>query len=250
MSKKRKETGRKAGFAQTLLIACIGAVIGGGGKAVVGLYQDHIKTFQREGESWFMAYSPLLLIVFAVAACILCTVFVLSMRKACMHWEDKDEEEAEKMEKRQQRYQTFLGIFIAADAVLSGIVIASLRGRIGDKFALTAIGFFLISGIWILFSWDKLIKYEKQINPEKRGNIFSWNFNKEWLASCDEREKLKLFQAAYYTHLSMQILYLVIFCVLILLSGIIRVGVLPFVILGAVWLFQLLSYQYQYEHKK
>lgn len=167
-----------------------------------------------------------------------------------MHWEDKDEEEAEKMEKRQQRYQTFLGIFIAADAVLSGIVIASLRGRIGDKFALTAIGFFLISGIWILFSWDKLIKYEKQINPEKRGNIFSWNFNKEWLASCDEREKLKLFQAAYYTHLSMQILYLVIFCVLILLSGIIRVGVLPFVILGAVWLFQLLSYQYQYEHKK
>lgn len=249
MSKKRKETGRKMGIVQTLLVACIGAAIGGGGKMAAGMHEDSLRTFLDRSEGWFMDHSSWLLLLSSAAICILCTVFVLRMRKACSRCEEEDEVEAERIEKMQQRYQSFMGLFIAVEAILSGVVIASLGGSQGDSFTLAAIGTFFLSAVWILISWDRLVKYEKQMNPEKKGNIFSWNFNKEWLQSCDEREKLKLFRAAYYTHLSMQILYLVIFCVLILLSGIVKVGVLPFVILGAVWMFQLLSYQYQYEHK-
>lgn len=72
----------------------------------------------------------------------------------------------------------------------------------------------------------------------------------EWLESCDEREKLRLFQAAYYTQLRTQFVYLAVFIGLLLVSNAVEIGIVPFLILMVIWVSQSLIYCYEYEKKR
>lgn len=73
-------------------------------------------------------------------------------------------------------------------------------------------------------------------DPKKKGDPASLSFNKKWLASCDETEKLVIYQAAYKGFSGMQILLLIG----IVLAGIgkfsFNTGNFPILLLGAVWI--------------
>jgi len=56
---------------------------------------------------------------------------------------------------------------------------------------------FIVTYIWI-FVIDKLtIDLEKSLNPEMRGDIFEFDFIKQWEASCDEAQKSMIYKAGY-----------------------------------------------------
>ena len=42
-----------------------------------------------------------------------------------------------------------------------------------------------------------VVNFYKEHNPEKQGSVYQMNFNKVWLKSCDEAEKLHIYQAGY-----------------------------------------------------
>ncbi len=56
---------------------------------------------------------------------------------------------------------------------------------------------FILGYVWILWVTNGVVKLEQQLNPEKRGNVFDTRFQKEWLESCDEAEKLRTYQVGY-----------------------------------------------------
>ena len=97
---------------------------------------------------------------------------------------------------------------------------------------------------------DRIVNYMKKLNPDKKGNIFSWNYDKECLASCDEREKVQVFHAGYEVYLKSQYLYLALFVALILLSTILDLGLAPFLLLLIIWCSQTLIYAYYCRHYK
>lgn len=50
----------------------------------------------------------------------------------------------------------------------------------------------------------KMIQNIKVLYPEKRGDVYSLRFQKDWLDSMDEREKLTTYRASYYAYRAVQ----------------------------------------------
>lgn len=253
MSKKRKkETGRVQGIIQMVLLMLLGAFIGGAGSAICFIFKDDIANILREAENITGNYSDWALLFLSLVLFILAPLLTFIVAKKMKRWDEDSEEETEQLERSIQRYQSTLSVFMIAEMCISGISIGNLHteARTAAMFSVTAVLIYAVMVFWNLFFIGKLIKYDKKINPEKRGNFFSWNFNKEWLASCDEREKLRMFQAAYYTRLKTQFVYLAVFIGLLILSNAVEVGVVPFLILMVIWVSQSLIYWYEYEKKR
>lgn len=253
MSKKRKkETGRVQGIIQMVLLMLLGAFIGGAGSAICFIFKEDIANILREAENITENYSDWALLFLSLVLFILAPLLTFIVAKKMKRWDEDSEEETEQLERSIQRYQSTLSVFMIAEMCISGISIGNLHteARTAAMFSVTAVLIYAVMVFWNLFFIGKLIKYDKKINPEKRGNFFSWNFNKEWLASCDEREKLRMFQAAYYTQLKTQFVYLAVFIGLLILSNAVEVGVVPFLILMVIWVSQSLIYWYEYEKKR
>lgn len=240
----RKETGRKKGFLQMAIIAGIGAFIGGGGSILTMCFQEAIEDFLKTAGGMLQTYIGTVLCLLSVCAMILGSILVRKLRNRYEKWDGEDEVYAEKLEKSFCRYQTILTFLLILNVCLSGIIVPHIAPG-----TLPATMVYVVSIFWGLFCIDKIVRYDKKMNPEKRGNYLSWSFNKEWLASCDEREKERLFQAAYHTCETSQFIYLGIWIALNLLSAVKDVGVMPFLILAVIWCSQILLNLYYYEHK-
>lgn len=246
---KRKETGRKMGLLQIGVSGLIGAVIGGGGSWALLYNQSLVKEFAREAEEGIFRYAPAALTVLSAAACILGAFFVVTAGRKYRKWDQEDSEQAEKLDREYDRNSFFMSLLYILGVILSGIIIEGMNRSGEYEESMFSLLFFLASFFWILGCMDRIVKYQKKLNPEKKGNFLSWAFRKQWLASCDEREKEKIYKAAYKSYTIQQYVYPVIFIALILLSTILKVGILPFIVLGVIWVSLLISYLYEYQKK-
>lgn len=206
---KIKETGRKAGFLQTGLMMLIGAVIGGGGSMLFFLFGKSLQKSLKELAFSIFRFSSAALITLSVCSCLISMYLVLRARKKYRQWDGEEEEQAEQIAKSYELYQAVMSFLGILGICLSGIVISDMHRNysMANNSALLC---YAAAEIWILLSMDRMVKYRKKLNPEKKGNIFSWNYDKEWLASCDEREWMQVFRAGYAVYEKSNILYLII----------------------------------------
>lgn len=242
---KMKETGRKAGFLQTGLMMLIGAIIGGGGSMLFFLYGEPLRESLKRLAFSIFRFSSIALIILSICSCLISTFLVLKARKKHKQWDGEEEEQIAKSYELYQAVMSFLSVF---GICLSGIVISDMY-RNYSMANNCAILCFAAATLWILFAMDRMVKYRKKLNPEKKGNIFSWNYDKEWLASCDERERMQVFRAGYAVYVKSNILYLIIFICLILTSVIFDLGIAPFLVLLVIWCSQILMFTY-YSRKR
>ncbi|MBS6194659.1 MAG: DUF3169 family protein [Clostridiales bacterium] len=79
-------------------------------------------------------------------------------------------------------------------------------------------------------------------DPQKKGDPASFRFNKKWLESCDETEKLVIYQAGYKAFSSMQVILLV--GIILSLMGKMRfdTGNFPLILAGGMWVAGTLSF--------
>ena len=42
-----------------------------------------------------------------------------------------------------------------------------------------------------------IVELEKKLNPEKKGDVIETNFSKKWEDSCDEAQKMIIYEAGY-----------------------------------------------------
>lgn len=245
---KRRETGRKAGYLQTGLMMLIGAMIGGGGSTLFFLYGKPLKEGLKSLAFSISRFSSIALIVLSVCSCLVSTLLVLRARRTYRLWDGEAEEQAEQMAKSFELSQAIMSFLSILGICLSGIVISDMYRNYSmeNNCALLC---FAVGTFWILLAMDRMVKYRKKLNPEKKGNIFIWNYDKEWLASCDEREQMQVFRAGYAVYLKSNILYLIIFICLILTSIIFDLGIAPFLVLLVIWCSQNLIFTY-YSRKR
>lgn len=245
---KIKETGRKAGFLQMGLMMLIGAVIGGGGSMLFFLYGKPLQEGLKSLAFSISRFSSAALMLLSVCSCLISTILVLRARKKYKLWDGEEEEQAEQIEKSYEIYQAVMSFLSVFGICLSGIVISDMYRNysMANNHALLC---YAAATLWILLAMDRMVKYRKKLNPEKKGNIFSWNYDKEWLASCDERERMQVFRAGYAVYVKSNILYLIIFICLILTSIIFDLGIAPFLVLLVIWCSQILIFTY-YSRKR
>lgn len=87
-----------------------------------------------------------------------------------------------------------------------------------------------------------IVKYVKRINPEKKGNILALNFQKVWMASCDEAEQMILFRAGYKAFRAVNVACVACFVILLVLETVLQAGLVPIVLVGVIWLTNALAF--------
>ena len=97
--------------------------------------------------------------------------------------------------------------------------------------------------IFTVFSFQKkAVNLEKMLNPEKKGSIYDFRFQKKWYENLDELEKRQVGIASYKAYRIVNMTCLVMMIVTIFLGMIVKITILPIFIIGALWLVQILSF--------
>ncbi len=100
----------------------------------------------------------------------------------------------------------------------------------------------LLSFVWETALQGKVISLEKKLNPEKRGFILDRNFNKEWLESCDEAQKMIIYKASFDSHKALGSMFLLAFIVTFLCNIVFNTGIFATIIVTLLWLVQSVVY--------
>ncbi len=109
--------------------------------------------------------------------------------------------------------------------------------------ALPAVGLMLGVIFAALAMQGALVRETKRLYPEKRGNILDTKFQQEWFDSCDEAERQLIWQCGYRSMRATGRVMLLLFVLLVVFGLAAKIGPLPMLVRGVVWLVQTLSYQ-------
>ena len=89
---------------------------------------------------------------------------------------------------------------------------------------------------------QKCVDAAKQTNPEKKGSIYDMKFQKKWMDSCDEAEKLVIGKCAFKAYAATNMVCTVLAIVLALGALMFDIGFLPSFVVCLVWLVNLSAY--------
>lgn len=104
-------------------------------------------------------------------------------------------------------------------------------------------GVFILGSALSFYIQKKLVDLVKQMNPEKRGNVFDIHFRKEWMDSCDEAQQYIAYKAAYNTVNVAQIICEVLLVLMMFAQKVFHTGILPSLVITAIWLTITITYQ-------
>ncbi|MBP3603155.1 MAG: DUF3169 family protein [Lachnospiraceae bacterium] len=185
-----------------------------------------------------------------VATVLLCIVVMLLHKKSkaiYKAWDGEDENVIEKVE----RYITVNLIIVGIHSILYLIFITigfvELLGQMESgifsavNIAVMAVGF-VISSIFTVKAQQILVNFTKEINPEKRGSVYDSKFQKKWLESCDEMEKMKIYECGYAAYKSISVTCMTLDVLCLLGFMMFDIGIAPICVIGVIWIVSALSY--------
>lgn len=237
MKSRRKKENK--GYLQFAALIMAGGVIGGVGSTLMNFYESDMEQAADIIENGIRIYSPYFLIIFAVAGSFLNACLMLKAKRNLRNWNGEDEEQAEAIERYNNRCQ---GIISVLTILNLSVFVPCLLDTERLVLVMISYFFFIVYGIWCALTINRLVEYQKIMNPEKKGNALTLHFDKEWLASCDEREKVKMFEAAYNVYRRSQYIFGGVLIMLMMVSVVVRIGFLPFFVIGFIWAAQTIIY--------
>ena len=81
-----------------------------------------------------------------------------------------------------------------------------------------------------------------KLNPEKRGNIFDRNFQKDWVDSCDEAQQLMIYKAAFAAYKAVNTACMVMWVLTLITGMILKTGLMPAFTVTVIWLVSIVTY--------
>ena len=101
---------------------------------------------------------------------------------------------------------------------------------------LTACVLFLICFFYCGMAQARYVKLLQKVHPEKKGDIASKDFHKQWLESCDEAEKEAVYQSSYSTYIFSGKLIGILLVVTMIAHLFFNTGVFAIVVVGVIYL--------------
>lgn len=111
-------------------------------------------------------------------------------------------------------------------------------------FSFIVIAIFMISSFISMMYQNKIVNMVKQMNPEKKGDIYDKKFGKKWLDSCDELEKMIIYKTSYKLYELMSKVIGSLFIIFTVLGMYYDIGILVVIILGFLQCVLVFGYMY------
>ena len=125
-----------------------------------------------------------------------------------------------------------------AFAVFS-VVVSLIPLGYADYIALLAaiVGLLAVTFL-VLFTQQRVVDLTRRINPEKQGSVYETGFQKKWLESCDEAERLGIYKASYKSFQVMNSLCPVMEAAALLGKIMFDTGNFPIILVTVLWAVQ------------
>ena len=123
-----------------------------------------------------------------------------------------------------------------------GAVTDKIDERYGKTVLLIGLVVFVISTVMGIVIPHLVIKIEKELNPEKRGNVLDSKFREVWMDSCDEAQQLMVYKAAYKAFSNTNIVCIWLVMITFVCSMLFKTDILSMIVVCLVWLINTISY--------
>lgn len=89
---------------------------------------------------------------------------------------------------------------------------------------------------------QKIVNFEKELNPEKKGSVYDPKFTDQWLATSDEAERLIIYKSAYGAFRMMQKAFSAAWVITLLGMMMLETGFFPVAVVLALWMAMVCTY--------
>lgn len=242
----KKKTGLK--FALTMIVcALFGALC-----SIIVNFSEQSLTDIIDNISDILIKNSTVLMFIGVVPLIIGSVFLVKARSVIEKNNNLDEDEFEKTHKTLSLALYVPSVLMPWLFVCFGFSVTYNFG-IESPYILMDLIIFILELAWVTILQYQIVEQTKKILPEKRGNVLDSKFQKEWYSSCDEAEKQIIGEACYISYKTMNMVYPILFAIMIFVCSLYDLSPFIFLMVGVLWLIQILSYlipSYKLEHGK
>ena len=172
------------------------------------------------------------------------------MKKMSVLLERAEDEEADFLEYKIEKAGS-VGIIGSQIAIVAGIILVApwysdfSRNPENKESVVLAGAVLLIAGCFYQGFWQvRYVKLIQKMEPTKKGDPTSMKFQKQWLESCDEAEKILIYQSSYRTYCLMSVLLPFLTVVTMLGHLFYETGLLAIFVVGFLWIAMVSAYCY------
>lgn len=242
-----KQANRKA-LPKFLLFAVVCALVGG----VIGYFSADVEPeflvamMKNAGAFFSIRIAPWLMLALAILVPVICFPLYRSAKKLAAAWDGEDEDLYSTIE---QKLSVVLWLASAAHILAFFLIAAAYSVDMEDIDSANGVVFVFIS-IAALFAimveatvfQQKCVDTTKQLNPEKKASVYDMQFQKKWMADCDEAEKIIIGKCAFKAYSATNIVCAVCAIALAVCALTFNTGFLPSLIVCLIWMVNLSVY--------
>lgn len=236
-----KKANRKA-LPKFILIMVASLVVGGG----VGFFSARYGlntlagSMKSTGAFFGMYIAPWLMLAIAILVPIISVPLYQKAKKLLSTWSGEDEEISDAVDEK----LSIIIWFTSAALIISYFLIAaSYSGGFATfenenntlSFIVGIVAFFCIL-VETVFIQQKCVDAAKKTNPEKTASVYDTKFQKKWMDSCDEAEKIMIGKCAYKAYAATNTVCAVLAIVLAICALIFDIGFLPSLVVCLIWI--------------
>lgn len=257
-SKKNKSAAKKLS-----LLMIPGLIFGMLFGFLISVFEDSLFSLDAyalwEGFNKISFYAtPVVYLVIFLTVVAVCLSLIKKARKIFEQWDGEDEETISRSEKLLSLSSSVNTVSVIVLYFVFGLWGCSLKFSItnSNEMWLVIVGAFLLLIIISIVSFalisSSVIELAKKINPEKKGDALDVKFQKEWIDSCDEAEKMNIYKAGFKAYNVANYVCTALWVLIALPGMTFDIGVLPLIIVTVIWLTLTLTYlitAYKLENK-
>ena len=123
-----------------------------------------------------------------------------------------------------------------------GAVTDKIDEKYGKTVLLIGLVVFVISTVMGIVIPHLVIKIEKELNPEKKGNVLDSKFREVWMDSCDEAQQMMVYKSAYkaFSNTNMVCIWLIV--ITFVCAMLFKTDILSMIIVCLIWFINTFSY--------
>lgn len=236
-----KKANRKA-MPKFIIVMVICSIIGGTIGFLSAKYglNNLSESLKNAGELFGMHIASWIILAIAIIVPIITVPLYKKAKKMLSVWDGEDEEIYNAID---TKLSIIIWITGAALIISYFLIAASYSGGFAafeneENILPLLIGITSFLGIMVelIIIQQKCVDAAKKTNPEKTASIYDMKFQKKWMDSCDEAEKILIGKCAYKAYIATNTVCTILAIVLAICALIFEIGFLPSLVVCLIWI--------------
>lgn len=231
----------KNSYIKLLLIMLMGALVGAAASIILVFYDRSSSTqyiFQTLYSNILSNTVWIQIILSAICSC-MSVKYYLDAKKLYMSLDEEDETKIKVVKDKESNSLILSNLNIVLNLILFGVGIGHYP-RYGFAFITCAV--LIAVSVQTSITQCKVVQLIKRDNPMKKGDPMDFSFEKEWLNTCDEAEKLQIYKSAYKTYILQKYVLMVCIIIALLAKMFFQTGNFPIVLTGVLLGINIIAY--------